>query len=113
MFEVDGVQVLEAVDLAEFIQAFTDAQILWNQVTAEYVKENGDGGTCVLGAGIEIAYIPKQNKSLRGLKALKVCHQPHCCQGSINWEGERLEQVMELLRRRGIKNPKYNPGWMD
>jgi len=106
-------QVFEKHDLIEFQGVFEEAEDYWNKITREYVDINGDGGSCVLGAGISILFITKKTPALRGLSSKKVISQPRCCQGSINWEGDRLEKVKAFLSARGVMNVHYNYGWLD
>lgn len=111
----DGyIQVFEEKDLPKIQKIIKEAETLWNNLTKEYLKkEKGDWGTCVLGAGIQIPYIPKETKKLKKLTHLQIINQPNCCQGSVNWEGERLKAVLNFLKNNGIENAKYNAGYMD
>lgn len=109
----DFAQVLEAVDMVKHFETFRAVERIWEAATREHVKEHGDGGTCVIGAGIEVLYIPQKTKKLKGLKSFKIASQPSCCQGSINWEGERLQKALDYLTREGITSARYSPGWMD
>ncbi len=109
----DYVQVIERKDLEVLKPVIEKAQELWETLTRDYIRVHGDGGSCVIGAGIEILFIEKKTPKLRKLKEIKILHQPNCCQGSINWEGERLEVVQLYLKNNGIENTRYNSGWMD
>ena len=109
----DYVQVLEKNDMQVLEPLFKEASDLWYSLTKDYVAVNGDGGSCVIGAGIEVPYIDKKTPKLKGLKAVKVISQPRCCLGSINWEGERLQAVKDFLISKNIINTRYNSGWMD
>lgn len=113
VYKTDYVQVFEDKDMGKIREISKEIEKFWNKITSEYVIKNGDGGTCVLGAGIEILHIPKKTKKLRKLKRKLIINQPTCCQGSLNWEGERLARVIALLKEQGILNPRYNQGFMD
>lgn len=84
------------------------ARNLWNTRTQEYVKENGDIGTCVLGAGITVWYIPPR---CRRPRELMIIPSPACAQGSVCWEHSK-DEVMEYLKKYGIET-NYEWGRMD
>jgi hypothetical protein len=88
--------------------AITKAKELWNSKTQEYVKNNGDIGTCVLGAGIEVWFLPTKCKKPR---KLMIIGQPCCAQGSICWE-HSVDEIIAYLKEYGIE-ANYNCGFMD
>ena len=109
----DFVQVFEKDDLHKLNSVINEASNLWEKLTKEYIDQNGDQGSCVIGAGIEVLVIPQRTPKLKKLKAVKIIDQPRCAQGSICWEGQRLKDVQAFLKENGIVNSKYNAGWMD
>jgi hypothetical protein len=111
--DVNLVQIFENDDLEKLAPTIERAHFLWEKLTSDYVKENGDQGTCVLGAGIEVLYIAKRTPKLKKLTTKMIIRQPRCSQGATCWEAERLQRVLDYLTENGIENARYNPGRMD
>ena len=62
----------------------------------------GDGGSCVLGAGLEFEW--------RGNKYFMSACSPY--QGSLSWE-EPLDEIKQMLADIGAEKIYYNCGRMD
>jgi hypothetical protein len=69
---------------------------------AEWAREYGDVGSCVLGAGFEFDYEGQRYKM----------PPTGPWQGSCSWEASR-NQVEELLKEAGATNIRYHWGHMD
>lgn len=69
---------------------------------AEWAREYGDVGSCVLGAGFEFDY--------QGERYFMVPTGPW--QGSSSWEASK-DKVEELLKEAGATNIRYHWGHMD
>jgi hypothetical protein len=88
----------------DFVGAFNasvkKAREMWLVSCIENFKNDGDNGTCVLGAGIQIWYLaPKCRKPSKMM--LISANSVSQCQGSTNWEKGR-EAVLSSLRADGI-----------
>lgn len=96
--------------IAEKNSVIRQAKQMWAERCAEYVKNYGDRGTCVLGAGIEIDFIPPRCRTPRRMmliSASSVCN----AQGSIVWEDSK-DEIINFLRENGIEC-RYAWGNMD
>lgn len=96
-------------DLEAAKQTILSALKLWTQRCAVYMEMNGDRGSCVLGAGIAVNYIPRRCRTPRNHIIIPVPHTAG--QGSLTWECA-VEEVLRFLDERGIE-AFYEPGHMD
>ena len=98
-------------DLADFnFKILKDqAAELWDQRCAEYVAKNGDVGSCVLGAEIQVLYKAPRSRKARWIKFLDV--PPSAAQGSCTWEAS-VKEVCAWLKAHGIE-AQYHYGHMD
>lgn len=94
----------------EFNHAIAEAKDMWRVICKENFADIGDVGSCVVGAGIEINYIPKGCRKARR-KQIISSHDVAQCQGSINWEHGH-EKVVDFLKFKGI-DCAFNWGRMD
>jgi hypothetical protein len=77
-------------------------QAAWNERIEQYVREHGDIGSCVLGAGFKFKYQGQLYKM-----------PPYGgSQGSITWEKSQPE-IKRMLEALGVENLKYDWGVMD
>lgn len=113
MKTIKGIKYYEPVDLTSdvaLVNAIVDARMLWSSECDEYMRKHGDVGSCVLGAGFSIEYIPKGKRSPRMLMILSadsVCRG----QGSVIWEDSK-NKVEQIFSDAGIK-VYYSWGRMD
>lgn len=93
-----------------FIKTIEAAKQLWKSSCEENYKKYGDEGSCVIGAGICIYFIPPKcrNPTVRQIIS---SNEVSCAQGSLNWE-RGLDEVIEFLSKNWIE-AKYIPGYMD
>lgn len=105
-------QAYKSTDLnrPEFRQALNEATKLWAEKCEAYVKENGDVGSCVIGAGIEIEVIPKGCRKPRRQIVISN-HDVTRVQGSCVWEASQRE-VVQFLKDKGIEC-RFNYGILD
>lgn len=82
----------------------------WKERCKEYVAEHGDEGSCVMGAGFFIYYLPKRAKTPRK-KMLISAHSVSAAQGSVTWE-HSVPQITKMFNTFGI-NVEYEYGNMD
>jgi hypothetical protein len=86
------------------------AKEMWQKRCDEYIRRYGDNGTCVLGAGISVYYIPKRcRKAISG--RIITQNDVTNAQGSLVWE-KSVDEVIGFLKTNGIEC-FYNPGNMD
>jgi hypothetical protein len=83
---------------------------MWRDRCQKYLDTQGDRGTCVLGAGIEIYYLPKRCRFPKSKMVIPV-YQVVAAQGSLVWE-ESVEDILAHLKSKGVE-ASYNPGRMD
>lgn len=87
-----------------------EAVALWTNKCTEYVKKNGDRGSCVMGAGIFV-YVKVPNKryarELCIISSIEVTPK----QGSCIWESSQRE-IVDFLKSKGVEC-FFNQGWMD
>lgn len=89
-----------------FLEAVEEARVLWAGRIEAFVREHGDQGTCVLGAGIAV-YVGV-GKRMRGRIVLQ---PPTGKQGASVWE-ESVNDVVAFLAAKGI-SAYYSAGRMD
>jgi len=94
-------------DLEKFVPFFNEAQQTWREKTVAHVKKHGDTGTCIIGDGIFVNYIPPRCRKAKPLKVVS----PQGAQGSYNYE-QFKDEIMEYLRREGV-DCYYRWGRMD
>lgn len=113
MKTVKGIRCYEEIDLiggANLVSVILDAKHLWEARCKQYMTVYGDCGSCVLGAGISINFIPKGKRTPRRLqviRAMDICR----AQGSLVWEDSK-DEVLRVFERAGIE-VFYNWGNMD
>lgn len=95
-------------DIAKFSDVIKCASEMWKEKAQEFHNKNGDVGTCVLGAGIEVHYLGKRCRKPRMLRIIDV---PSVAQGSITWE-HSVDEIIKYLKDSGIE-AIYNYGFMD
>jgi len=86
------------------------ARDMWRKRCDEYLVRNGDAGSCVLGAGIVIHYLPKYKRNAQKAFLIGV-HEVCCSQGSMVWESS-VKDIIAFLKKNGIE-ASYSPGRMD
>lgn len=88
----------------DFVGAFNasvkKAREMWLVSCIENFKNDGDNGTCVLGAGIQIWYLASKCRKPSKMMLISA-NSVSQCQGSTNWEKGR-EAVLSSLRADGI-----------
>ncbi len=98
-------------DLQRFEPVIIRAKEIWKDRCEKFIKERGDRGTCVIGAGLYVNYLPsrRHRKSIKKtiIKASEVCN----AQCSQVWE-ESMYDVMDFLVAHDIR-AYYEPGVMD
>lgn len=94
----------------DFNNTIIAATNLWKNICKENYKMFGDEGNCVVGAGIEIMYIPPRCRKPRREMIIS-SRDVACAQGSLNWERGK-DHVISYLRDNGI-DAIYNWGMMD
>lgn len=102
------VTVYNDKDLEISAATIHNANLLWKCKTREYIEKNGDMGSCVLGAGIDVYHLPKR---ARKPKTITIINAPSMAQGSICWE-HSVKDIIQYLKDNGIE-AHYNCGWMD
>jgi hypothetical protein len=105
----DFTKVYRDADLVVLMEVITDAASIWAMKCAEFVKSGKNSGTCVLGAGIEVDYLPARAKNYRPLRIIGTPWTAD--QGSLSWETS-LPEVLGYLKQHGV-DARYNPGRMD
>lgn len=82
-------------------QILGEAKRDWADRIATYVHQHGDVGSCVLGAGIAVWYLPPRCRKPRK----KVIINPHVIvpyQGSVTWEVS-ANIIVDYLKKNGIE----------
>lgn len=95
-------------DLEGYFNIIRNAKLLWLYRVEDYIKRNGDLGTCVCGAGISVYYLPKR---ARNPQKLMIINSPSIAQGSMSWE-DSVGVVIKYLKDNGIE-AHYSCGSMD
>lgn len=113
MKTVKGIVCYEEVDLTcngNLVRAIMEAKQVWSKACAEFIRLRGDVGSCVLGAGISIDYIPKGKRSPRRLMVISQ-YDVARAQGSVVWEDSK-DLALEVFKEHGIAT-HYSWGSMD
>lgn len=103
--------VYTPAELAEFDGVIDAVRDVWRSQIRDYVKKHGDMGTCVLGAGIAVYWVPKGKRKIVH-KMVISADDVTCAQGSITWE-HSVRAMIELLAEGGLEGAFYEPGNMD
>lgn len=93
-----------------FLNIVTQAKDMWKKICEENFVKYGDEGSCVVGAGISIYFIPPRCRNYRRSYIIRADDVTNC-QGSLSWERD-IEKVIEYLKNNGI-DCHYNGGRMD
>lgn len=93
-----------------FKEVIFRAEKLWSSICKENFDKDGDSGSCVLGAGIYINFLPKGCRKPRAMTIIN-SSDVSCCQGSLNWERGK-DKVLKYLLDYGIE-AGYDWGRMD
>ena len=86
------------------------AKQMWADECEQYMKNEGDVGTCVLGAGIEVDYLRKRCRNPTSYMLIRA-HDVTGAQSSLVWE-KNVGCIVSYLRANGIK-ARYACGRMD
>ena len=113
MKTVKGIECFEQVDLTcnvSLVNAILKAKLIWSDACTKFMEQHGDTGSCVMGAGISIDFIPKGKRTPR---RLMVISQYDVCsaQGSVVWEDSK-DLALKVFEDHGIAT-HYSWGMMD
>lgn len=90
----------ETLASEDFKRVTAAARELWSKRCKEHYEKNGDVGSCVLGAGITVDYMPPRHRTpVR--KMIISQHDVARAQGSINWESSQKE-IVKYFEDRGF-----------
>lgn len=109
---VELVECYQEKDLDGILPVVEKARELWRQRCEEYVKQNGDVGTCVCGAGIVVPYLGKHKRYADEKKIISAVSVAGRAQGSCVWEAS-VKEVIQFLEASGVKGASYDCGYMD
>jgi hypothetical protein len=110
LYENREVTAYNAEDLNTKNEIINRAISIWHDKCKEFEIVNGDMGTCVLGAGIEVYFLYPRCRKPKQFMIISAS-QVTGCQGSIVWE-KSVEEVVKFLKENGIE-AQYNCGYMD
>lgn len=97
-------------DLAKLQNVIWNARDKWRALCEKNLKNFGDTGTIVMGAGIAISYIPPRCRYARSHIIIHA-NEVSRCQGALNWE-TNISSILDFLRANGV-DAYYEPGRMD
>ncbi len=95
---------------SNFMKIVDKAKDMWTEICNKNFEKYGDEGSCVVGSGIKILYIPKGCRNPRFTKIISQ-DSVSSCQGSLNWE-RGVDDVVKYLIDNGIECT-YSCGRMD
>ena len=98
-----GVMAFEDADLAVHGSLFGEAGTAWEE---DLAQSGGDRGTCVLGAGIAVNYVPPGGRKPRTLLIIRSPGQADC-----RWCIDRAMAI--LVSQLGPGMVFFEPGLMD
>jgi hypothetical protein len=104
------IKCYQDADLAtpKFVRTCEMAKALWERRCKEYVAEHGHEGSCVIGAGFTVWYLPPRGRKPRPKMILD---SPSGSQGSNTWEAS-TDEIAQVFKDAGIK-AAYAWGRMD
>jgi hypothetical protein len=97
-------------DLESFDSIIMQASELWRNRCLEYLQKYGDNGTCVIGAGFKVYYLPPRCRRPRYRMVLSASSVTKY-QGSFVWESSK-DEIREFFRSKGLE-VFYDSGNMD
>lgn len=97
----------EVESMKPFIE---EAKAEWARLAKETYERSGDQGSCVIGDGIKIYWIPPRCKLPRERMIIASNEVSHC-QGSLHYEAH-ADTILKRLRANGI-DAHYCSGRMD
>ncbi len=94
----------------QFKATIKEARDMWEASCIQNFKDDGDNGSCVLGAGIYVMHIAPRCRTPKKLTIISASSVAHA-QGSVNWEKGR-EKIIDFLKEKGI-DVGYDWGTLD
>ena len=106
----ENIECYEDTDLKDpgFLDICKRAKALWVSRCNEYIERHGEAGTCVVGAGFAVWYLPPRG---RKPQEKMVVIPPVNLQRSITWESSK-DEIQRFFENNGIKT-HYKMGSMD
>lgn len=111
MKTINGKQYYQESDLPGLMTEILNARHMWTRCCSKYMRNHGDVGSCVIGAGISVPYVPKGCRKPRSRMIIS-SSQVTGAQGSLVWE-ESVAGILQYLHEHGVPGAFYNPGRMD
>lgn len=97
-------KVYKPSDLPFLHEVSKEAQALWDSLADQYMKMNpssiGCWGSCVIGEGFSVPFLPKRKRIPQNLFIAKASGAA-CC-GSLPWES-CIEVMQAFFKAKGIK----------
>jgi hypothetical protein len=97
-------------DLEKMRSLIAKATEIWKEASLKEFQKTGDRGSCVLGDGITIYYIPPRCRKPVELFIIP-SRTVAFAQGSLHYEAN-YHLALDFLRENGVEC-RYNHGWMD
>jgi hypothetical protein len=94
-----------AKDIVDSLDILERARSMWKWACEDFMRINGDMGSCVSGASID-TYLGKKRIVL--IPTYAIC----CAQGSLVWE-ESVYRVIAYIQNNTKLKVYYNTGSMD
>lgn len=109
-YRSETIECYQDADLKDpnFLDICKKAKQLWVQRCNEYINKNGEAGTCVVGAGFAVWYLPPR---ARKPQQKMVIVPPKNLQRSITWESSK-DEIMGFFKENAIE-VEYKMGAMD
>jgi hypothetical protein len=83
---------------ASFKEILRKAQNLWYELADDYIKKGKEPGSCVIGDGFYVHYLPPRCRNPRELKILRT----ESLVGSLPYESTK-DEIHEFLKINGIE----------
>jgi hypothetical protein len=100
-WSIGDLKVYEHEDIEALLPTIERARQLWTQRCAESAREHGDAGTCVIGAGFYLSFLPEKSRKPRAWLFLSADSvTPY--QGAGVWE-KSVREVHRFLKDNGVE----------
>jgi hypothetical protein len=105
-------KIYKSVDINSeiFKKRIEEAKKLWLEASKKEFELHGDTGSCIMGDGIQIYFIPPRCRKPQTLFIIR-SHEVAFCQGSLHYE-KTYKVAIDYLKQHGI-DCFYNYGRMD
>jgi hypothetical protein len=97
-------------DMEKMKTVIETAREMWDEQAKKEFEKYGDRGSCIVGDGIVVSYIPPRCRKPTELFIIRSSSVAYC-QGNLHYEAT-LHVALDYLKSHGIEC-RYNHGRMD